>query len=182
MGVGSHANGTTMMGTVYSIVCTTVGAGIIALPSGFALGGWIGALLALLTIATFSAHTAKLLAACMHMAPNGKPIKSYEDIGGAVWGRTGVIVVGILQSITLFGVCTVFLILIVGRALFSIVCSFSAFLCSATTTIFGVCTVSLILIANIRACLPKVASRLVALHTHAQRTISTPSLFPVFTL
>jgi len=105
--------GTTVAGAVWSIVCTTVGAGIASLPFALGSAGWFG-LIMIVIISIFSNSTSKLIAKCMHMVP-GKRLKTYEDIGEACFGIVGRRVVAVFQSLTLFGVCTIFLILIGGN-------------------------------------------------------------------
>lgn len=71
------------------------------------------------TVLTFPVFVCRLsslpdLCACMFSRP-GVMLKTYEDIGEqalGIWGRR---MVGFFQVITLFGVCTIFLILIGGN-------------------------------------------------------------------
>lgn len=107
-------DGTSVTESVLNVVCTTVGVGILALPNALGNAGWFGLVLIAL-IALFSAHTAKLLVACLHaheLAGTGRRYTSYEDVAEAAFGLGGRRLVAVLQSVTLFGVCTVFVVLI----------------------------------------------------------------------
>lgn len=95
-------------GSVFSFVCACVGSGILILPYSLKTSGWIGVLL-MTIIAIGSNSTAKLLIGCLQMYPS---LESYEDIGEATFGSGGRKLVTFLQCVTLFGVCTVFLIII----------------------------------------------------------------------
>jgi amino acid permease len=96
----------------FSYVCTCVGAGVLSLPYALQKVGWIGLLVMALT-AIGCNITSKYLCACMFAVP-GKILRTYEDIGEQALGRTGRTIVGVFQCITLFGVCTIFLIIIGG--------------------------------------------------------------------
>lgn len=107
--------GTSEVQTIVSVLCTTIGVGILALPRSFGDAGWFAALI-IIAVGFISTHTAKLLIACLHVdeLETGQRFTTYEDIGEAALGKWGRRLVAILQNITLFGVCTVFLV-ITGR-------------------------------------------------------------------
>jgi len=88
-----------------------VGAGIVSLPGALGKAGWLALILVVMTT-FFSNYTAKLLVECLHLAPGGRRLRSYEEIGEECFGRRGHHVVAVVQNVTLFGVCTIFLILI----------------------------------------------------------------------
>ena len=98
--------------TVVAYVCVTVGAGIISLPLAIAEAGWVGILLIALT-SLLCVQTANWLIECMHV---GHPtLSTYEDIGIAAMGPAGKLLVALVQNITLFGVCCIFLIIAGGN-------------------------------------------------------------------
>jgi vesicular inhibitory amino acid transporter len=106
---------TSLAGTVFNFVCVCVGAGILGLPGALKTVGWFGLFLMAL-VAFVSNSTAKMLIACIHApVPEGVKIRCYEDIGAACYGKVGRVVVGTLQSVTLMGVATIFLVLIGGN-------------------------------------------------------------------
>jgi len=106
---GYHGH-TTLSGAVFNFVCTCVGAGIVSLPQALADGGWF-ALILIAMVAVFSNYTAKLLVECLHLVP-GRRLRTYEEIGFECFGVKGYRLVAVVQNVTLFGVCTIFLILI----------------------------------------------------------------------
>jgi amino acid permease len=96
-----------------SYLCTCVGAGVLSLPGALQYSGWVGLILMAL-VAVLCNITAKYLSACQFARP-GQMLRTYEDIGEqalGIWGRR---IVAFFQIITLFGVCTIFLILIGGN-------------------------------------------------------------------
>jgi len=106
---------TSLPGTVFNFVCVCVGAGILGLPSALKTVGWFGLFL-MFIVAFVSNSTAKLLIGCIHApVPEGVKIRCYEDIGAACFGPAGRAVVAVLQSVTLVGVSTIFLVLIGGN-------------------------------------------------------------------
>jgi len=100
---------------VFNFVCVCVGAGILGLPGALLQVGWFGIFL-MAVVAFVSNSTAKMLIGCIHApVPEGVKIRCYEDIGAACFGRPGRVVVATLQSVTLIGVATIFLVLIGGN-------------------------------------------------------------------
>ena len=108
----SHSPRNSLRSTVISYVCTTVGAGIISLPLALAEAGWLGALVIVLT-GLVCTQTANWLVACMFVGEEA--LTSYEAIGVAALGRPGKVVVAVIQNVTLFGVCCIFLIIAGGN-------------------------------------------------------------------
>lgn len=98
---------------VFSYLCTCVGAGVLSLPGALQYSGWLG-LVMMAFVAIACNHTAKYLCACMFARP-GVMLRTYEDIGEQALGKWGRRMVAFFQIITLFGVCTIFLILIGGN-------------------------------------------------------------------
>lgn len=109
-GSGGGHKKTTTLGAIFNFICVTVGAGILSLPGALNNAGWFGIFFFIL-LAMASNFTAQLLIACMHSI-EGRRLTTYEEIGEAVWGRAGKILVGVFQVLQLFGVCVIFLILI----------------------------------------------------------------------
>ncbi len=104
---------TSVSGAVFSYICTCVGAGVLSLPRALQECGWIGLIL-MAFVAFLCNVTAKYLAQCMFARP-GVMLKTYEAIGEQAMGKRGRLMVGFFQTVTLFGVCTIFLILIGGN-------------------------------------------------------------------
>jgi len=112
----THKTGVT--GAAFNFVCSTVGAGIVSLPGAIQAGGWI-AVLMIVVLGSLASYTAWLIGQCMVGAVEGRALRTYAEIGQEafhkVFGESkqwiGRLIVIILQLITLFGVCTVFLIL-----------------------------------------------------------------------
>lgn len=109
---GLHAK-TSLFSAIFAYICTNVGAGILSYPSALQFCGWFGLFIIGFT-AIAATITANYLIACMFAIP-GKRLKSYEDIGEAAMGVKGRRIVAFFQTITLFGVCTIFLILMGGN-------------------------------------------------------------------
>jgi proton-coupled amino acid transporter len=99
--------------SVFSYICASVGAGVLSLPRALQYVGWTGLLL-MAIVAIACNYTANLLVGCMFAVP-GRPLLSYEDIGEQALGVRGRRMVACFQVLTLFGVCTIFLILIGGN-------------------------------------------------------------------
>jgi len=113
-GVAPSKHAKTSVGSaVFSYLCTCVGAGVLSLPGALQYCGWSGLIL-MAIVALMCNETAKMLCACMFSRP-GVMLRSYEDIGEQAYGKTGRRIVALFQVITLFGVCTIFLILIGGN-------------------------------------------------------------------
>lgn len=110
---GGADNKNSVTSSCFSYVCTCVGTGVLSLPYALQKAGWIGLLVMALT--AFGCNiTSKYLCACMFAKP-GTMLKTYEDIGEQALGPHGRKVVSFFQCITLFGVCTIFLIIIGGN-------------------------------------------------------------------
>ena len=103
-----HAGTCSTAGAVTNFLSSTVGTGLLSLPSAARDGGWVAAF-SVVMVAVVANFTAKLLRACMDAA--GKDGTSYVGVGRAAFGRGGAAVVAVLQMALLFGVCTVLLIL-----------------------------------------------------------------------
>ena len=110
---GQIVKKTSVAQAVFSYLCTCVGAGVLSLPGALQYSGWCGLIL-MAFVAIACNHTAKLLCACMFARP-GVMLRTYEDIGEQALGKNGRKLVAFFQVITLFGVCTIFLILIGGN-------------------------------------------------------------------
>ena len=109
---GLHAK-TSLPSSIFAYLCTCVGAGILSYPSALQFCGWFGIFIIAFT-SVAATITANYLIACMFAIP-GKRLKTYEDIGEAAMGVKGRRMVAFFQTITLFGVCTIFLILMGGN-------------------------------------------------------------------
>lgn len=83
--VGELRPKTGVVGSVFSYVCTCVGAGVISLPGALEQVGWLG-LLVMAIIAIGCNHTAKYLIACMFAKP-GKVTSTETNHDGTSWGR-----------------------------------------------------------------------------------------------
>jgi amino acid permease len=125
-----HGSKTTVGAAVFSYLCTCVGAGVLSLPGALKYCGWTGLIL-MAFVAVLSNHTAKYLCACLFARP-GMKLRTYEDIGEQAFGHLGRRVVGFFQIITLFGVCTIFLILI-GQQLLLLPRRIHTLLCFSVT-------------------------------------------------
>jgi len=94
----------------FNVLCTVVGAGLVALPHGLSQSGWIGVPI-LFMMAIMAAWTAVLIIRCLHPPSYEKPLQSYGDIGQAAYGWWGRLCVDVQMHITLMGVSTVYLVL-----------------------------------------------------------------------
>jgi amino acid permease len=117
--VGAHKKAT-LAGSVANAICSSVGAGIISLPSACQAAGWIAVPLLAVT-GCFAGFTANLLGKSLSkLVTTGRVhgARSYSSLGGEAvatrWPerrRWGVALVSVVQMAALLGVCTSFLIL-----------------------------------------------------------------------
>eukprot|EP01027_Heterolobosea_sp_BB2_P016050 GEZU01022902.1.p1 GENE.GEZU01022902.1~~GEZU01022902.1.p1 ORF type:complete len:470 (+),score=92.88 GEZU01022902.1:152-1561(+) len=95
--------------SIFNICCSTAGAGVLGLPFATREGGWVSLLL-LVFMAFMATYTGIILAKCMHR-PNNKRLRSFGDIALEAFGRSGPIIVNLLQAVTLIGACALYLII-----------------------------------------------------------------------
>eukprot|EP00943_MAST-04B_sp_MAST-4B-sp1_P002120 g2120.t1 len=105
--------------TLFSILCTMAGTGILQLPFTLKQGGWL-CLTLLFIVALMTNTTGKWLIHCLYESSNNnkelllqpsKRLNDYPSIGEAAYGTSGRILVQIFHKSTLVGVTTIFLIL-----------------------------------------------------------------------
>ncbi|GMI06379.1 hypothetical protein TrLO_g3728 [Triparma laevis f. longispina] len=101
----------TTSATLFQLLCTMAGTGILQLPFTIAQGGW-AALILVVIVGIMTNWTGKLLIQSLYLNPAGyERIPGYPEIGEAAFGRFGYFFVQFFHKSTLFGVSTIFLVL-----------------------------------------------------------------------
>eukprot|EP00123_Amoebidium_parasiticum_P016411 comp23416_c0_seq1/m.38927 comp23416_c0_seq1/g.38927 ORF comp23416_c0_seq1/g.38927 comp23416_c0_seq1/m.38927 type:complete len:451 (-) comp23416_c0_seq1:406-1758(-) len=86
---GGDSHGSNFAETIFNVVTTLVGVGVVGLPYAMAQAGWIGGIV-MITIATLLAmYCGRLLAYCMNDALPGHQFATYVDLGEHSAGKFG---------------------------------------------------------------------------------------------
>ena len=93
--------------SIYNIICTIVGAGMLGIPYALRQSSWYG-LFMLTGVWLAMTYSGVRLAACFVEDPE---LDNYSDLGEKAFGRAGVIVAAICQHVTCVGVGIIFIIL-----------------------------------------------------------------------
>mmetsp|Transcript_8157 Transcript_8157/g.14789 ORF Transcript_8157/g.14789 Transcript_8157/m.14789 type:complete len:446 (+) Transcript_8157:50-1387(+) len=97
--------------TLFQLLCTMAGTGILQLPYTVSQGGWLALTLVVL-VGVMTNWTGKLLIQSLYLNPAGyERLPGYPEIGEAAFGRFGYFFVQFFHKSTLFGVSTIFLVL-----------------------------------------------------------------------
>lgn len=96
--------------TLFNILCTMAGTGILQLPYTLKQGGWacVGLVVA---IGMITCYNGIILIRSLYLVDGGKRLAGYPQIGHAACGKAGTIIVQVFHKATLVGVTTIFLIL-----------------------------------------------------------------------
>ncbi|KAJ6264720.1 Vacuolar amino acid transporter [Drechslerella dactyloides] len=98
----------TIYQTIFNSINTLVGIGLLSLPLGFRLSGWIIGVLFMIFSMASTAYTAKLIAACMESNP---VLITYGDIAWAAFGRKGRVIISVIFFLELLAACVALVIL-----------------------------------------------------------------------
>jgi amino acid permease len=101
----------TESGTLFQLLCTMCGTGILQLPYTVKQGGW--ATLAIVALVGAMANwSGKLLIKSLYLDPDShRRIEGFPEIGYKAYGMPGYVAVQLFHKATLFGVSTIFLVL-----------------------------------------------------------------------
>ena len=99
-------------GTFATICCTMCGTGILQIPYTLSQGGFASLFMVIL-VGYMTNWTGKLLVEALYLHPNSNiaRIMCYPGLGEAAYGKKGWLCVQWFHKWTLFGVCTIFLII-----------------------------------------------------------------------
>ena len=92
-------HGTNFSRTLFNVVCTMAGSGILALPATVREGGWISLVILVLT-GIMTNYTGHILVRCLHTDARGR-LANYPAIGYAAFGNFGRVLVHIFHKATL---------------------------------------------------------------------------------
>ncbi|KAF3925634.1 hypothetical protein ABW21_db0207257 [Orbilia brochopaga] len=98
----------TIYQTIFNSINTLVGIGLLSLPLGFRLSGWIIGIAFMIFSMASTAYTAMLIAACMESNP---VLITYGDIAWAAFGRKGRVIISIVFFLELLAACVALVIL-----------------------------------------------------------------------
>lgn len=114
----SDGGSSSTVGAGFNMVCTVVGTGLLQLPFGLSLAGWVGVPL-LVLMALMAAYTARVLGLCFGMLRQRQTdgllseeattrAKTYGDVGEAAFGAVGRWFVTVQMHLTLIMVATIY--------------------------------------------------------------------------
>ncbi|KNC82770.1 hypothetical protein SARC_04946 [Sphaeroforma arctica JP610] len=83
------AHATTVTGTVFNIITSLVGVGIVGLPVAMAQAGWIGGMLMLVIATCLAMYCGKRLSLCMNDGVPGHQFGTYVELGEYCGGTVG---------------------------------------------------------------------------------------------
>lgn len=87
------------MATSFMVIGAMAGGGVLAIPAGLYATGWVG--IALLVVCCIVANiTAQLIGGILQRMPQNT-VRDYASLGGAAFGKPGVIMTNITQYVTL---------------------------------------------------------------------------------
>ncbi|KAK6349789.1 hypothetical protein TWF696_006063 [Orbilia brochopaga] len=98
----------TIYQTIFNSINTLVGIGLLSLPLGFRLSGWIIGVSFMVFSMASTAYTAMLIAACMESNP---VLITYGDIAWAAFGRKGRVIISVVFFLELLAACVALVIL-----------------------------------------------------------------------
>ena len=113
--------GVSNLGAICNILTTAVGVGMLALPNAIAQSGYIIGFTMFVVCMGIAVLCCKLLQKAMWYAidleTKGAPVRTYEDIGHAAFGRVGQVGVSLALHSALVG-CSCIIALLMGKAAF----------------------------------------------------------------
>ncbi|KAK6541744.1 hypothetical protein TWF694_007533 [Orbilia ellipsospora] len=98
----------TIYQTIFNSINTLVGIGLLSLPLGFRLSGWVIGVGFLCFSMLSTLYTAGIIATCMESNP---VLITYGDLAWAAWGRKGRIIISIIFFLELLAACVALVIL-----------------------------------------------------------------------
>ncbi|EER11704.1 Vesicular inhibitory amino acid transporter, putative [Perkinsus marinus ATCC 50983] len=98
--------------SVFNLILTAIGIGVIMLPTTFANCGWFGGLLILFVVAVISNHMVGKIYIAYTSHPQGEAINTYEQLGYVCFGPAGAIATAGIVHITMTGCCSTLLLLL----------------------------------------------------------------------
>jgi amino acid permease len=107
-----HGNGS-FLTAYWNVTCVVAGTGTLGLPHAFALGGWLGILIMLLSY-VMAMYSGVILIRCLYAKP-GHRLHDYKAIGSAAFGWPGYAVASFLHWLNLFGCPALYLVLASGN-------------------------------------------------------------------
>ncbi|KAG1449473.1 hypothetical protein G6F56_008631 [Rhizopus delemar] len=103
-----HGNGS-FMTAFFNVTCIVAGTGTLGLPRAFALGGWLGILIMMLSY-LMSIYSGTIIIRCLYYKP-GQRLHDYKAVGTAAFGWVGYSVASVLHLLNLFGCPALYLVL-----------------------------------------------------------------------
>lgn len=98
----------TIYQTILNSTNVLVGIGILSLPLGFRLSGWVFGILMLTLAALVTAYTARLLGKCLD---RDRAVITYSDIALIAFGKKGEVAIGLLFTFELLTACVALVVL-----------------------------------------------------------------------
>ncbi|KAF3920496.1 hypothetical protein ABW20_dc0107625 [Dactylellina cionopaga] len=98
----------TIYQTIFNSINTLVGIGLLSLPLGFRLSGWLIGIVFLVFSMLSTLYTAKILAFCMESNP---VLITYGDLAWAAFGRKGRVIISVIFFLELLAACVALVIL-----------------------------------------------------------------------
>ncbi|EPS41075.1 hypothetical protein H072_5038 [Dactylellina haptotyla CBS 200.50] len=98
----------TIYQTIFNSINTLVGIGLLSLPLGFRLSGWIIGIGFMFFSMLSTAYTAKIIAVCMESNP---VLITYGDLAWAAFGKKGRVIISIIFFLELLAACVALVIL-----------------------------------------------------------------------
>lgn len=129
-----HGSGSFFTG-LFSITCVVAGTGTLGLPRAFALGGWLGILIMVLSY-IMSIYSGVILIRCLYYKP-GYRLHDYKEVGTAAFGWVGYAVASVLHWLNLFGCPALYLVLASGNMTYMLRDTSAALSMPVWTIIFG---------------------------------------------
>ncbi|GMH57973.1 hypothetical protein TrRE_jg362 [Triparma retinervis] len=97
--------------TLFQLLCTMCGTGILQLPYTVKQGGWLSLALVVL-VGAMANWCGKLLVRSLYLDPTShRKIEGFPELGEKAYGKVGYAAVQVFHKATLFGVSTIFLVL-----------------------------------------------------------------------
>ncbi|CAO3619145.1 unnamed protein product [Mucor fragilis] len=103
-----HGSGSFLTG-YFNVTCVVAGTGTLGLPHAFALGGWLGILIMILSY-VMACYSGVVLIRCLYAKP-GQRLHDFKAVGTAAFGWPGYVVASFLHWLNLFGCPALYLVL-----------------------------------------------------------------------
>eukprot|EP01135_Chromosphaera_perkinsii_P012155 Nk52_evm19s2596 gene=Nk52_evmTU19s2596 len=135
----SSSGGAGVAKTIFNIICTMVGVGILSLPYSVAITGWLVGLIFIVVGGIFAGYCGIILARCMNDGVPGKRMGSYEELGEVAGGVFGKYMAIIMSYGTCWSACIIMIIL--GAAQFESLFGSQVTLTTAEWSIICACII-----------------------------------------